>query len=288
MTTTEQISQQLKALPPELPDADDRLERIEGGVVRRRRRLATASAAGALAIVLAGWGLTQVVGDEEAFGPAGSTETTAPGVEFSNRSPGTILGSTPLAEGEVIEGAGVQEVDLSAVERPAGTEAYRLLVECSEDANVLWADVGIEAWCRELGELEEAAYRTYPLSYYLPVEDAAEPFLVQVSDDVPWEMLVEPVEMERIPLGVNSRGQTYGKASPFGQPDLLEVRGDDLVAGYLDRAALEERTGRQPRTFAEWDAWRERETEPIEVPLYDADGVTVVGSFEIQIPVDDR
>ncbi|OLT42558.1 hypothetical protein BJF86_14900 [Serinicoccus sp. CNJ-927] len=289
MTTTDQLSQQLKALPPDLPDEADRLDQIGQRVVRRRRRTAAVTAAGAFAVVLAGWGVTQVIpGDPGPTGPAGSVVTTSPGFEFSNRSPGTVLGSTALAEPTTFTGSGVQEVDLAGISRPEGTEALRLRVDCEGDALAMWPFRAATVSCRPVDGLPEQAYQEFPRSFLVPVEQADGAFTIQVTDEASWELVVEPVEVDQIPFGVNERGQTYGVASPMGEPDLVEVRGEDMVGGYVEASRLEKLAGATPETLEELERWREVEREPLEIPTYSSDGVTVKGRLEIQVPVERR
>lgn len=289
MTTTEQIGQQLKALPPELPEVDDRLEQIEVRVVRRRRRVTTATAAGALAVVLAGWGLTQVVG-ESAYGPAGTTQTTAPGVEFSNRSPGTILGWTELGDPTTIDGRGEQDIRLPEGPYPDGTEALSLSLSCTDEAYVLWPFAGIYTSCRPADQ-PAPEITTFSGEFLVPIDEADETFAMQVSDDSAWRLVVTPVEVDQIPLGVNERGQTYGVDNPLHRPDLMEVRRPDLVGGYVDRLRFERLLPPAPEP-EELRAGRtggdSREMQTIEVPIYASDGVTLKGSYEIQVPVEER
>ncbi|WP_151524637.1 hypothetical protein [Serinicoccus kebangsaanensis] len=289
MTTTEQISQQLKTLPPALEEQTDRFDQVERRVGRGRRRAAGATAAGVLALVLAGWGVAQVLpGDSDPTGPAGTGSGSGPGIEFSNRSPGTILGSSALGDGRTFTGAGVQEVDLSSVPRPEGTEALRLQVTCEDPARVMWPFRATVASCHGAGELDETMGETFPLSFLVPVEEADGPFSVQVTEDVPWELRVEPVEVDQIPLGVNDRGQTFGVETPMGTPDLVEVRGEDLVSGYIEDDRARELAGDTPTTLSGLEAWRELERQPLEVPTYESDGLTVKGTFQIQVPAEPR
>ncbi|ANS78532.1 hypothetical protein SGUI_1136 [Serinicoccus hydrothermalis] len=289
MTTTEQISQQLKALPPVMEEQDDRFAQVERRVGRARRRTAGATAAGVLALVLAGWGATQVLpGDEQPTGPATTGGSGSPGTEFSNRSPGTILGSSALAEGTTFTGAGVQEVDLSTVGTPGGTDALRLQITCEDPAEVMWPFRATVTGCRQASDPASPADEIFPLSFLVPVEDAEEPFSVQVTDDVSWELMAEPVEVDQIPLGVNERGQTYGVDTPLARPDLVEVRGSDLGGGYVEAEQLEDLIGEPPTTLSGLEAWESVEREPLEIPTYASDGLTVKGTLEIQVPVDPR
>ncbi|WP_298747352.1 hypothetical protein [uncultured Serinicoccus sp.] len=287
--TTDQIRDQLQALPPDLPDAPDRFDAVQGRVVRRRRRLAAVTAGAALALVLAGWGAAELLPLDTGgtTAPAGPDQHQGPGTEFSNRSPGTILGSEATGESTVRRGTGVQQVDLPAPPLPAGTDALRLRVTCQEEATLMWPFNGTTTGCPQAeAEVGATDLDSFPFTFLVPLTDAGQPFEVQVSGATPWELSVTPVSVDQIPYGVNARGQTYGVATPLVRPDLVEVRGEDLTAGYLDARSTEELVGLPPETLAELEAYRQVERETLRVPLYASDGLTLRGTYEIQAPVD--
>jgi hypothetical protein len=87
-------------------------------------------------------------------------------------------------------------------------------------------------------------------------------------------------------IRTNERGQTYGSGDqPTTErvPDLIETLGDDgKTTGYVLRSDLE---GKQPRNPAEAVALQAEQQGRRVVPLYKADGVTVIGSFTVNAGV---
>jgi hypothetical protein len=83
--------------------------------------------------------------------------------------------------------------------------------------------------------------------------------------------------------GVNERGETYGIMRTHDpQPDLVAAVGQDsngqAVEGYVRRVDLWRSD--LPSTPAEALKWQAHD-HGRDVPVYDADGVTVVGSFHV-------
>lgn len=101
--------------------------------------------------------------------------------------------------------------------------------------------------------------------------------------EVAAEMLVE--DCPRLPAAppypVNASGMTYGSGAGIDAddpgPDLVAAYGTNGRCGFVraaDRA-------RPARTLA--DALADPEPEAVDVPLYAADGVTVIGTFRIGV-----
>lgn len=86
----------------------------------------------------------------------------------------------------------------------------------------------------------------------------------------------------------NDRGQTYGDPRedvlPDDFPDLIAVVATNGEAGYVEREGLESLTGANVSTPAEALEWqRLQASAPPEtfIPVFLADGLTVVGEFPI-------
>jgi len=80
---------------------------------------------------------------------------------------------------------------------------------------------------------------------------------------------------------LNERGQTYGNGPfPSGsdhEPDLIAATGVDGTNGYVLKKDLE---GEQPKTPEEALAiQRDNSPNGRDIPLYDVDGITVIGVF---------
>jgi hypothetical protein len=92
---------------------------------------------------------------------------------------------------------------------------------------------------------------------------------------------------------VNENGDTYGAANDRGEPDLLSVIATNGEFGYSYTEELDEASGRTASekftSPAEALAWQEaRLGKSFAVPVYEADGETVIGEFVIEGPPDMR
>ncbi len=87
----------------------------------------------------------------------------------------------------------------------------------------------------------------------------------------------------------NDAGQTYGSLNdavlPENEPDLILVEATNGAEGYVLKEVLDEITGANissPEEAMEWERkLAEAPPEPLFIPVFETDGVTSVGSFEI-------
>ena len=82
---------------------------------------------------------------------------------------------------------------------------------------------------------------------------------------------------------INENGLTYGSAfdsiSPNDEPDLILARGIDGTIGYVYASDL---NGKEPKSPEEAISLQKMKTgENITIPLYEADGKTIIGEFRI-------
>ncbi|WP_166874524.1 hypothetical protein [Salinibacterium sp. ZJ450] len=86
--------------------------------------------------------------------------------------------------------------------------------------------------------------------------------------------------------GVNARGQTFGASKPgFGEPDLLAVESAEGNPGYVNASELGEANGMSESFDSPEDAleWQEStKGQRISIPMYESDGITVVGEIILQ------
>ena len=97
------------------------------------------------------------------------------------------------------------------------------------------------------------------------------------------------------PYPVNENGQTYGGIDPYSivpqeEPDLIAAMGIDGTLGYIYAADVDGDKPSTPEEAAIYMENLEREAERARVageeylrliPLYDSDGVTVIGEYGI-------
>ncbi|MBN1459971.1 MAG: hypothetical protein JXA57_10560 [Armatimonadetes bacterium] len=81
----------------------------------------------------------------------------------------------------------------------------------------------------------------------------------------------------------NERGQTYGTpqetAVGYHEPDLMRVLATNGKTGYALSADLAGPEPSSPEEALEWQA--EHGSEPRTIPVYESDGVTQIGVFDI-------
>lgn len=81
----------------------------------------------------------------------------------------------------------------------------------------------------------------------------------------------------------NERGQTYGTpqetAAGYHEPDLMRVLATNGKTGYALSTDLAGPEPSTPEEALEWQA--ERGSEPRTIPVYEADGVTQIGVFDV-------
>jgi len=81
----------------------------------------------------------------------------------------------------------------------------------------------------------------------------------------------------------NERGQTYGTpqetAAGYHEPDLMRVLATNGKTGYALSTDL---AGPEPSTPEEALVWQaERGSEPRTIPVYESDGLTQIGVFDV-------
>lgn len=77
---------------------------------------------------------------------------------------------------------------------------------------------------------------------------------------------------------VNSHGQTYGPSTDAGDPDLILAQATNGQAGYVRSQDLEPPEFGSP---SEAHAYSAAQTGAVAVPVYESDGITVIGEFLI-------
>jgi len=87
----------------------------------------------------------------------------------------------------------------------------------------------------------------------------------------------------------NAAGQTYGSLSdsvlPEDEPDLILVQATNGKGGYVLKETLDEVTGANVSSPEEAIAWQQRQDaaawDSITIPVFESDGVSQIGSFEV-------
>ena len=102
------------------------------------------------------------------------------------------------------------------------------------------------------------------------------------ADDAPVTVTAKQT-VPQAKLSTNARGETFGRGDqgwlPSQQPDLIQAIGVDGTQGYVKQTDL---LADMPKTLEERVRLAQHPSqESRTIPLYESDGVTVVGEFQI-------
>ncbi|WP_217183727.1 hypothetical protein [Streptomyces sp. AC495_CC817] len=129
--------------------------------------------------------------------------------------------------------------------------------------------------------------------YDFPLDDSTDVFHVTPSDGLTASVTFQYLNKTPTLLGRNAAGQTFGvEGGPEGVPDLVRVSGVSpegaAIEGYALSAELNAFSPdhlEQPSTPEEAHAWQEARDEEYphgwDIPVYESDGVTRIGTFHI-------
>ncbi|MDQ0208616.1 peptidase M56 BlaR1 [Alkalicoccobacillus murimartini] len=90
---------------------------------------------------------------------------------------------------------------------------------------------------------------------------------------------------------INDSGKTYGSAlfveTAEEEPDLISAIGLDGTEGYVKKTDLDRVTGEADSPKTPEEALKKQEererNQDIQIPLYEEDGETIIGEFEISL-----
>lgn len=194
--------------------------------------------------------------------------------------PGAPATST-VAEESTVTGTGTRTIDLG----PAPNTATGVWVDitCLTAGTYELGAGGASLTCTEddAGTEHGRAWGPFPLSV---LQDDA--FTLATSSDAAWELTLAYVNEETTDWAMNQSGQTYGVENGNGSPDLIAVIASNGRGGYVHRTDLEEADGTaaarefsSPEEALRWQ--EERAGKTFTVPVYEADGTTLIGEFII-------
>ncbi|OFI38365.1 peptidase M56 family protein [Arthrobacter sp. SW1] len=187
---------------------------------------------------------------------------------------------TPLAAPVTETYMGTATVELGTP--PEGTTGVQVDLVCLTPGRFEFED-GASGTCDESTSASKPGWTGYTLAL-TPGQHS-----VTIKTDLQnrWRITAKYVKQERLPLGTNVKGESYGMESPEnGTPDLIAVIATNGRSGYAYRTDLDEASGvAAMKTFkspADALAWQEaRGNKAIAVPVYDQDGENVLGEFVI-------
>jgi hypothetical protein len=174
---------------------------------------------------------------------------------------------------------GTATVELGAA--PKGATGIDIELTCLSPGHFEFAD-GTTSTCTtvDVGTPQAWTGTTFPLA------PGQESVTIRTGPETRWQLTAKYVNQETTDWGQNARGDTYGVGNANGMPDLIAVIATNGRSGYAYRTDLEEANGTAAsKTFKSPEealAWQEaRRGETFSVPVYEANGETIIGEFVI-------
>ena len=157
-------------------------------------------------------------------------------------------------------------------------------------------DVSLALTCHSVGTFYfpngssmscDSAYLTHtpPIdrqaSEVVPLTAGLDTVTITTSSNATWTLQAMYVNQVTTPWGVNASGETYGVSNQNGTPDLVAVIiNQGSTHGYVKESELNCAAGGDVASPAEAVAWdRVSQNRNVSIPVYESDGVTVVGTF---------
>jgi len=269
----------LHTLPPELPDRADRFRLVQDRVRSRRRRGAAGGAAGAAVLLVAvPLGLRGLGGADRAVDQPATDSTSAPvsptAVAVDDVQPGGTR-VVELGDPVTFTGAGTETVPLGT--RPAEATAVRVSLGCLDPGKVYWPDGGNLVCGADdvISPDADPATQNYGVMELSPGQTAIR---IRATAGMSWKLTATYVHTEQTEWGVNARGETFGVENDDGTPDLVAVIATNGREGYAYDDELSEP---QPKSLPEALAQASAYPNGRDVPVYESDGQTQIGTFHI-------
>jgi hypothetical protein len=179
---------------------------------------------------------------------------------------------TPLAAPITVTGSGTQTIDLGP--QPAGANAISLEFTCLTAGSFTFGDASTEQ-CGSSDPDSQPATGTLPLS---PGQQSTS---VAAAPGERWRVTVFYASVTLGTWKTNANGQTYGVQNANGTPDLVAAEATNGCMGYVYASQM---TRPPPASPAEALAEQAANTKGVFIPVYESDGTTVIGRFEIAEP----
>jgi hypothetical protein len=163
---------------------------------------------------------------------------------------------------------------------PVGTTDISLKLTCLT-AGLFDLPNGSSMSCSAVDLSKPSAERTE--SEIVPISAGADMLTIKTSSNATWTLQTDYVNQVSTAWGVNANGQTFGVPNQNGTPDLVAVFADiPNIHGYVKESDLNCAAGGDVSSPAEAVVWdKVSQNRNISVPVYESDGVTVVGTFTV-------
>lgn len=286
---TADLTTRLHDLPPELTHPVDRFAEVRQQVRRRRQHRLAVISVGAVAVVLTAVPLALHLNTRASSEPLASqaTDTTPPTSPSQTDGGTTAPNATGPGEDRIIKlstpititATGTTIITLGP--RPADATAISTDLQCLSAGTFRWPD-GASMTCSAV-DLREAdpRQRTSP-GYIIDLKPRQDELVISAGANASWEIVTTYVKKEFIPAPVNANGNTYGSENEHGTPDLIAVAATNGQSGYAYARDFAEVEGPKPTSPADALAQQEaNEGRTLSVPVYESDGTTQIGVFEL-------
>jgi hypothetical protein len=227
------------------------VEHVQASPTRRRRRWRVTLTAGVVVLVTGG----------------GVAAAAATGVL---PLPGSDV-SHPLAAPVTATGTGTQTVHLGAP--PAGAASIDIKLTCLTAGTFRTAD-GASMRC----DAADAASRQ-TMGWRLPVQPGQGSTTIHAGAGERWRLVATYSAVTTTSWGVNADGLTFGVANDEGTPDLVAVIATNGKTGYVYAKDLNEPAPANPSQALQW---QNSPLVTIHLPVYEPDGKTQIGVFDVR------
>ncbi len=178
-----------------------------------------------------------------------------------------------VAAPHTVDGVGPARIDLGPA--PEAATAVSFALTCMSAGTFSYGPAG-SSTCADADVSVSTTSGEVPLSAL----DGTS-FVLGASPQARWTITVAYVRSERVPLGVNDRGETYGVEGAGGTPDLIAAIATNGRQGYVRRSDLDAAQG-DPASPEEALAWQAQHAgDVVYIPVYSLDGETVIGRFRV-------
>lgn len=275
---TDRLTEQLQALPPDLPDPPDRFEQVHQRVRWQRRRQVAAGVVGVLAVPALALPAALHLVPQDAAAPAGHAVGTVKATDRSEEPAGDLAPGMPqvTSHSEPVTATHTGTATVRLGDRPSQAEAVSVVLECVSAGEFTWPG-GARMICAA-GDTSQPAQA--PPGHVVDLAPAQEEIVIEASEGALWRITTTYVSTEPTPWGVNANGQTYGVENENGTPDLIAVVATNGKSGYAYNDDLKKAGGPEPTSPADALAQQEaKKGKVFSVPVYTPDGETRIGEF---------
>jgi hypothetical protein len=183
--------------------------------------------------------------------------------------------SSPVSETHT----GTAVVELGPV--PAGVTHVAAELTCLTPGSFV-VDDGASFHC-DASDIGTGAARS---SFSVSLASGAHAVGISTDANASWALVATYVNQSVTDWATNEHGESYGIQNASGTPDLIAVIATNGKHGYARSADLHEANGTKAASaFASPEealAWQETDQEAVSrVPVYETDGRTLVGDFDI-------